>query len=107
MDRKNNMNTKSLSQTARSTLLARIAHALTICARDTYEVGTENVLEPQILRSYNELVHRVTGAVVQHMLGTDGPTVESILEIIREFGARHNRFEEIDFVLNRALQQTD
>jgi len=107
MDRKNNMSTKSLSQSARTALLARIAYALTICARGTYEVGTENVLEPQILRSYNELLHRVTGAVVHHILGTDGPSLESILEIIREFGARHNRVEEVDRALNRARQQTD
>src|SRR2546430_6043449 len=28
---------------------SRIAHTLTICARDTYEVGTKNVLDPQTL----------------------------------------------------------
>jgi len=59
-------NVQSLSQTARIALLARIAHSLTIVARHTYEVGTDNVLEPQVLRSYNELLHRVTGAVVSH-----------------------------------------
>lgn len=32
-------------------------------AKRTAEVGTENVLEPQILRAYNELLHRVTGSV--------------------------------------------
>jgi hypothetical protein len=107
MDWKNNIKTKSLSPSARTALLARIAHILTISARDTYEVGTENVLEPRILRSYNELLHRVTGAVVHHVLGTDGPSLESILEIITEFGARHGLVKEVNWALNRALQQSD
>src|SRR5271169_1147887 len=98
------MNTEPLSRDAQIALLARIAHSLTICARDTYEVGTENVLEPQVLRSYNELLHRVTAAVVHHLLGMDGYSVESILEMARAFGARHNRAREIDQVLNRLLQ---
>jgi hypothetical protein len=107
MDWKNNIKTKSLSPSARTALLARIAHVLTICARDTYEVGTEKVLEPQVLRSYNELLHSVTGAVVHHVLGTDGPSVESILEIITEFGMRHDLVKEVNWALNRAVQQSD
>ena len=101
------MNTQSLSDSARIALLARIAHSLTICARDTYEVGTDNVLEPQVLRSYNELLHRVTGAVVDHVLGREGYSLESTLEMIQAFGARHNRVEEMNWFLNRALQQTE
>jgi hypothetical protein len=107
MDWKNKIETKSLSPSARTALLVRTAHNLTICARDTYEVGTENVLEPQILRAYNELLHRVTGAVVHHVQGTDGPSLESIFETITNFGARHDRVKEIDWALNRALQQSD
>ena len=94
------MNTQSLSDSARISLLARIAHSLTICARDTYEVGTDNILEPQVLRSYNELLHRVTGAVVSHVLGREGYSLESILEMIQAFGARHNRVEEMNWFLN-------
>ena len=101
------MNTQSLSDSARIALLARIAHSLTICARDTYEVGTDNILEPQVLRSYNELLHRVTGAVVDHVLGREGFSLETILEMIQAFGARHNRVEEMNWFLNRALQQTE
>lgn len=100
------MNAESLSRTERSALLARVAHELTVSARDTYEVGTENILEPRLLRAYNELLHRVTGAVVSHMSGADGYSVESILEMIRSFGARHNRVEEIEWVLKRALRQS-
>ena len=98
-------NTEPLARSVQAALLARIAYELTICARDTYEVGTEGILEPHVLRAYNELLHRVTGAVVHHMAGTDGYSFESILEMIRAFGKRHNRVREIEGVLNRAMQQ--
>jgi hypothetical protein len=100
------MDTASLSDSARTALLARIAFELTLSARHTYEAGTENVLDPQGLRAYNELLHRVTSAVVSHLSGTDGISLETILEMIRGFGARHNRAKEIEWVLDRALPQT-
>lgn len=40
--------------------LVHFAHALTILARDTYEVGTEDVANPSRLRRINELQHRIT-----------------------------------------------
>jgi hypothetical protein len=101
------MNTESLSRAERTAVLARLAHELTICARTTYEVGTENVLEPQVLRSCNELLHRVTAAVREHVLGTDGFPLETILELVREFGTRHHRVGEINFALNRAMQRNE
>jgi len=101
------MNTESLSHAERTAVLARIAHELTICARTTYEVGTENVLEPQVLRSYNELLHRVTAAVRDHVLGNNDFSLETILEMVREFGTQNRRVGEINFALNRAMQRTE
>jgi hypothetical protein len=101
------MNTESLSRAERTAVLARLAHELTICGRTTYEVGTENVLEPQVLRACNDLLHRVTAAVREHVSETDGFSLETILEMVREFGARHHRVGEINFVLNRAMQRTE
>jgi hypothetical protein len=49
--------------------LIRLAHMLTIIARETYEVGGEGVTEPARLRLINEMQHRVTDflrALVQH-----------------------------------------
>jgi hypothetical protein len=51
-----------MSQAARTILLSRIPSLLTVCARGTYEVGNDNVIKPQLLRAYSELLHRVTGA---------------------------------------------
>lgn len=74
---------QSISQAAR---LARTAHALTICARGTYEQGTENVVAPQVLRAYNELLHRVTAAVGSHLAGDGSFSVEAIVEMMRTLG---------------------
>jgi hypothetical protein len=62
------LNVESLSNIAKGELLARIAHRLTICAPDTYEVGTNDVLEPKVLRAYTELLHRVIGAMSYYLL---------------------------------------
>jgi hypothetical protein len=64
------LDTESLSNAIKTIFLARVAHELTFSARDTYEAGTENVLEPQVLRAYNETLYRVTAAVHEHLTGS-------------------------------------
>jgi hypothetical protein len=44
--------------------LLRLAHTLTILARDTYEVGGDSVTEPARLRRISELLHRVLGSLL-------------------------------------------
>ena len=95
---------ESLSYDAKTALLARIAHTLTICARDTYEVGTENVLNPQTLRAYNELIHQVTGSIVSRLAGSE-ESVEPTIDMIRSFGIERNRVEEMNWALRYALQR--
>ena len=87
------INIESLSNIAKGELLARIAHRLTVCDRYAYEAGTENVLEPRMLRAYNELLHRVTAAVSDQIMGASGYSLECILEMIQDFGAEHNCLE--------------
>jgi hypothetical protein len=98
------LNLDSLSLAAKIALLARLASELTICARDTYDVGTENVLHPQKLRAYNELLHRVTGSVVSHLTGEKGYSLGTIVEMVREFGAHHKQPQTMDSALERAFQ---
>ena len=98
------VNLELLSDAARTKVLANIAHALTICARDTYDVGTENVLNPKMLRAYNELLHRVTSSVVDHLSQKRGYPLESIVEMMRSFGVQHDRVSEMNWTLERALQ---
>lgn len=80
---------ENLSNIAKAELLARIAHRLTVCARDTYEVGTDNVVEPRVLRAYNELLHRVTGAVSDHLLNRSGYSLQTLLKMMDDFGERY------------------
>jgi hypothetical protein len=101
------LNLESLSSTAKTAFLARLAHTLTICARDTYEVGTENVLDSRTLRAYNELLHRVSGSVVSHRSGSEGYPLESIVEMIRSFGLDYGGAGEIDWALQFALNEIE
>jgi hypothetical protein len=54
----------SLDRNAQILLLARLAHEMTVCARETYVVGTEDIADPQRLRMFNELLHRITGQLI-------------------------------------------
>jgi hypothetical protein len=101
------LNLESLPDAAKTAFLARIAHTLTICARETYEVGTENVLEPQTLRAFNELLHVVTGSVVGHLAESPGYSFQSTIEMVRSFGSNHGRTGEVNWALEHALQMTE
>lgn len=94
----------SLSQLNETKFLARLAHELTVCARDTYEVGTENVCDPQTLRAYNELLHRVTASVTEHLLESKGFSLQTIAEMVRSFGVRRNRVREMERALGDVFQ---
>jgi hypothetical protein len=59
------------------------------------------VVQPEVLRAYNELLHPVTGATIYHLLRNEGYPLEVILEIMREFGDRNGQSGE----MQRALQQ--
>jgi hypothetical protein len=96
---------ESLSNASKAVLSARLAHALTISARDTYEVGTDHVLEPEVLRGCNELLHRVCGSITDHLMAHQGYPVEVILEMMREFGQKHNRVNAIKWTIDFASKK--
>ncbi len=95
------MPSNTMSHADETAFLAGAAHELTICARETYEAGTGNVLHPRLLREYNELLHRVTGALRNHVAGTKGYSIEAIIEMMHAFGARNNRAGAIAWVLKQ------
>lgn len=96
------LNVELLSERAKTVLLARLAHTLTICARNTYEAGTNRVLQPELLRAYNELLHRVTGATTDHLLESDGYSLKDILEMLQGFGERNKRTGEMQWAVEQA-----
>jgi hypothetical protein len=93
-----------MSNHAKTVLLASLASTLTICARDTYEVETQRVVEPELLRAYNELLHRVTGAARDHLLESKGYSLQDILGMLREFGDKNGRTREMKWALEQAAK---
>ncbi len=99
------MDLDALSPKAKTVLLARIAHQLTVSARSTYEQGTENILEPQVLRGYNELLHRVTSSIRSHAEGVEGMPLEAVLQMMYAFGVHFKRTDEINWVIKSAQER--
>ena len=98
------LNIETMSNHAKTVLLASLASALTISARDTYEVGTDRLVQPELLRAYNELMHRVTGATLNHLLGREGYSLNDILEMLHAFGNENGRTGEIKWALEQAAK---
>jgi hypothetical protein len=86
--------------------LAYLSHELTVCARGTYEVGTRGVLQPALLRAYNELQHRVTASVRDHLLEKAGMPQSAVLEMLNTFAGDHGCKDVIDDAIQRARQLT-
>jgi hypothetical protein len=53
----------SLNRTAQVKLLSRFGFNLAVAARDTYEAGTEELIDPPRLRRINEVQHHVFGHI--------------------------------------------
>ena len=98
------LNVESLSNHEKTVLLARLANELTICARDTYEVGKDRALQPELLRAYNELVHRITGAVSDHLLKSEGYALKDVFEMLRVFGEKNGRTGEMGWAWKQATK---
>jgi hypothetical protein len=97
-------NVESLSNREEAVLLARLANALTICARDTYETGTDRVIQPELLRGYNELLHRVTGATRDHLQESEGCPLKVVLEMLRDFGEKNGTARAMRWALEQATK---
>ena len=82
--------------------LAVLAHELTVCARGTYEKGTARVLEPESLRAYNEVEHRVTGALRDYVRQAAGMPLSVVMQMLHDFGCRHDRKNDVEFAISRA-----
>ena len=68
---------ESLDLQGKLMVVARIAHQLTMAARDTYEPGTRGVTDPVRLRSINEIMHRLTRRIVDLGRGLPGDLNEA------------------------------
>lgn len=50
---------RQMSQLEQIAWLSELLFLVTICARGTYEAGTDQVTHPADLRRFNELIHRI------------------------------------------------
>jgi hypothetical protein len=98
--------TSSWANAQKVHFLAVLAHELTVSARGTYEVGTARVLEPEALRAFNEIEHRVTDSLRSHLRQTPGMPLDAVLKMLTEFGARYNRTKDVQHVISRAQELT-
>ncbi|HLX61359.1 MAG TPA: hypothetical protein VKX17_08770 [Planctomycetota bacterium] len=107
-----------LSNSEKATFVARLASNLTVVARDTYEVGTENVVNAPRLRQFNEILHRVTDqevglltgepnypddVFVQIVLDQDDPEVQKLTDWAFSTAAKsHAKLQGSQFMLKTA-----
>ena len=54
-----------LSQLQKIAWLSRLLFFISMFARDTYQVGTNQVDKPDELRRYNELLHRISSYLME------------------------------------------
>lgn len=97
---------KSASSGSDAAFLASVALMLTICARDTYEAGTDEVLEPRRLRAYNELLHRVISTLRSHLRGEKGYSTETVIEMMQAFGNKNREVNAIEWALRKARESS-
>jgi hypothetical protein len=98
--------TSAWSNADKAHFLAVLAHELTVSARGTYEVGTDGVLEPEVLRGFNEIEHRVTGSLRDHLRGVAGMPLEAVLVMLTDFGTAYNRMADMRHAISRAQELT-
>jgi hypothetical protein len=62
------------------------------------------VTKPQLLRAYNELLHRVTASLPGQVLGVMGIPLEAVLQMMKDFGTQYAVTEEMDWVTKQAQE---
>lgn len=90
-----------LSKRQRLAFLCRLAAELTVCARDTYVPGSDQVAKPERLRAFNELQHRITGHLRDLATGNRDRYPDDVICGLIFEGAREL---DVEPVLRRALQ---
>ena len=70
--------------------LARLLFALTMLARGTYTVGGAGLQQPELLRMYNEVIHRIASQLrdkaTSHRGMPDDVFVKALAEMIASLG---------------------
>jgi hypothetical protein len=84
-----------LSEKEKIKCLAFLSHELTILARDTYEIGTENIENQPMMREINEIQHRISNKLISLSLGNEGYASKDLMQMI--FGGKLKKLVESVF----------
>jgi hypothetical protein len=95
----------SLSESEQTRFLAAFAHALTIVARDGYEIGADGVSHPNLLRQLNEIQHRVLGGILARLNAHSERYPDDVLLAIMSESAFHALTTRLHWAFSRAWQQ--
>jgi hypothetical protein len=92
----------SYSSEDKEEFLAHLMHALTVIARDSYEVGDDGLTNPQRVRRINEVQHRVS-AYLYTLLRNDAQRYpdDVLMKIILE----HPDDRELERQLVKSFEQ--
>lgn len=82
------------------------AHELTVAARSTYIAGGAGVMDPPLLRRFNELQHRVTAAARDKLMAAPGFSIEDIIEMLKGFGAEFDMAAEMTGIIHSAAHRS-
>ena len=93
---------KSESQQAK--FLSRLAHQITIFARDTYELDGNLLLDPARLRGINEIMHRIIGQQFKLLSGdTSRYPDDFLIKTIFDMATECNFEKHMDLSVTESL----
>ena len=69
----------ALSERLKLIFLAQLSHSLTVAARESYEIGTERLVKPELLRKVNEFQHRISSCMLYVLSGTSITSFERLI----------------------------
>ena len=95
----------SLSENQKTLFLVVLAHWINTFARDTYEAGTEEVLDPKRLRVLNELLHHVINELRNFIFKDEKRYPDEVtIKTIFEIGEKLNMDSELNFSFKEAFK---
>jgi hypothetical protein len=101
-------NVESLLATASSvqklTIVARLLHELTVVARDCYGEGNEpGIKDTNRLRSINEIMHHLTGVLVELSQGNESRVASAITNTFFAERTDTRLCDLLTFCINRVI----
>jgi hypothetical protein len=98
----------SSSREDKMDVLARLAHELTVLARDTYDLESDGVVTPSRLRIINEVQHRIMGFLIALMTKNpnrypDDIFMQIILDHPEDLELQNQIYRTLDRILSQVV----